>query len=237
MPRKRITKKLEHLVRDECKQACANPKCRVWATATHEIHHIDGDSSNSTLENLTLLCGSCHNQVTAGTFSESDVLLWKRMAQAGFLPLPAELEKPHTTIHNEGGIAGHTVNVGEVTFKQAKGSSKAPVLPGTIGADPDMRTYADYLVKRYIEWRKIGQKIDKRPFRPASVHGILGEGFGSPSSVMHISQERFSDWVRSAQAKIDGTVWGRKNKNRNYHTYQEHLEKRKGSAASEGKTP
>ncbi len=232
MPRTRITKKLEHLVRDECKQACANPKCREWATASHEIHHIDGDSSNSTLENLILLCGSCHNQVTVGTFSEADVLLWKRMAQAGFLPLPAELGTTHTTINNQGGIAGHTVNVGEVNFKPARGSSKAPVLPGTIGADPNMRTYANYLVKRYVDWRKKGQAKDKRHFNPGSAHGILAEGFGSPSTVMHISQDRFFEWVKAAQCKIDRTTWGRINKHRNYHSYEEHLLERKPRSVS-----
>lgn len=226
MARKRIPKNVEHLVRDECRQACANPKCRQWATATHEFHHIDGDSSNSTVENLILLCGSCHNQVSVGIFSEADVCLWKRMAEAGYLPTPSELLPAGTTIHNHGGIAGTEINVENLTIKQPKTSKTTPTLPGTIGADADMRTYADYLVKRYIEWRKKGVAIDRRSFSPGSAHGILGEGFGSPSTVMHIPQSRFIEWVAQAQFKIDRTAWGKINKHRNYHSYEEHLKQR-----------
>jgi hypothetical protein len=40
-----------------------------------------------------------------------------------------------------------------------------------------MRTYADYLVKKYIEWRKKGFAKDKRLFAAGSAHGILAEGF------------------------------------------------------------
>jgi hypothetical protein len=81
-------KSIEHQVREECGQACANPSCREWSTASHEIHHIDGNRANSVKANLLLLCGTCHNKEKAGVISEGDVRLWKRMAEAGALPPP-----------------------------------------------------------------------------------------------------------------------------------------------------
>src|SRR6266550_3957166 len=86
--RVRPTKAIEHQVREECGQACANPDCRVWSTATHQLHHIDGDRSNTSQANLILLCANCHAQQIAGIISESDVMLWKRMAEAKSLPPP-----------------------------------------------------------------------------------------------------------------------------------------------------
>ena len=227
--RKRIPKTVENAVREECAQACANPKCREWSTATHELHHIDSDPSNSILKNLILLCGSCHNKVEGGICSEADVILWKRMAESDFLPPPKGQVSPGPTvaIHTNQGIAGHSVHIERVIIKRTKKNKNEP-LPGTIGADPDMRTYATYLVGKYIECRKLGQKYDRRSFSPGSAHGILGEGFGSPSSVMHISESRFLDWVAHAQAKIDNTAWGRINKNRKYHSWEEHLSERHG---------
>lgn len=99
--------------------------------------------------------------------------------------------------------------------------------------DPDMRTYADYLVKRYIKWRKLSLKFDNRKFSPESAHGIPGEGFGSPSTVMMISQGRFLQWIVQAQTKIDRTIWGQNNPHRNYHTWEEHLAQRHGSKSKE----
>lgn len=99
-----------------------------------------------------------------------------------------------------------------------------------------MRTYADYLVKRYIEWRKKGDiqlkkvgRPPKKPFSPGAAHSILGEGFGVTNSVNLISEGSFFQWVQAAQAKINRTVWGKTNKSRNFHTWEEHLKERHGS--------
>lgn len=232
--RKKPAKSLEHQIREECGQACANPNCREWSTATHELHHIDLDRSNTVKSNLILLCASCHSKQQVGVISEADVMLWKRMAEAHALPPPkGSPPPPGTTIHHNYGVAGNTVNIGQVNMpRSGAAKGRREVTPGLIEADADMRTYANYLVGRYIDWRKKGQDIDGRRFAPGSAHGILGEGFGSPTSVLLIPQGRFFDWVASAHAKIDRTAWGRINKNRrgrNYHTWEEHLAERHGA--------
>lgn len=232
--RKKPAKSLEHQVREECGQACANPNCREWSTATHELHHIDQDRSNTVKSNLILLCSNCHGKQQVGVISEADVMLWKRMSEAKALPPPKGTPPSSgTTIENNYGVAGTTVNIQELTMRHsAPAKGRREVTPGLIEADADMRTYANYLVGRYIDWRKKSQDIDRRRFSPGSAHGILGEGFGSPTSVLLIPQGRFVDWVASAQAKIDRTAWGRINKSRrgrNYHTWEDHLAERHGT--------
>jgi hypothetical protein len=77
--------------------------------------------------------------------------------------------------------------------------------------------------------RKKGFAIDRRRFSPGSAHGILAEGFGSPSSVLLIPQSRFFDWIQRAQAKIDRTVFGKINLAKgsiNYHSWEQHLSER-----------
>lgn len=229
--RKSIPKAIEHQVREQCGQACANPTCRKWSTATHELHHINGDRSCSVVENLILLCANCHSEEKQGVISPAQVMTWKRMAEFGYLPPPAGQRPASKTImrDNHGVIADH-LQVENLTIKQTKEkSARSAPLPGTVGADADMRDYANYLSKRYIDWRKkgISMGIDKRSFSPASAQGILCEGFGSQSSLI-LPQARFHEWVGKAQSKIDATVWGRMNPNRNYHTWEEHLKLRHG---------
>jgi hypothetical protein len=231
--RVRPPKATQHQVREECGQACANPSCRELSSASHEVHHIDGNTADSSRENLILLCGTCHNKEIAGVISMADVLLWKRMAQAGALPPPKGVQATSiVSIQDNSGIAGHVVNINTVKLQSRSGPrTRREITPGLIEADPDMRTYATYLVGRYIKWRKNGKSVDSRLFNPGSAHGILGEGFGSPSSVLLIPQTRFFAWVAQAQAKIDNTVFGQSNKRkvgRNFHSWEEHLAERRG---------
>jgi hypothetical protein len=229
--RKKPTKAVEHQVREQCGQACANPTCREWSTATHQLHHIDGNRANSVRENLILLCASCHTRQIAGIISESDVRLWKRMAESQALPPPKGQLGASTIMRDNYGVAAQTVNVATLNVRRERQSSgRRQITPGLIEADPDMRAYATYLVKKYIDWRKKGQRIDGRSFSPASAHGILAEGFGSESALL-IPQERFHKWVIQAQRKIDRTTFGRINSKRgvrNYHTWEEQLAQRHG---------
>jgi hypothetical protein len=229
--RQSIPKAVEHQLREQCGQACANPDCRKSNTATHELHHIDNDRSRSVLENLILLCANCHSEEQQGIISPAKIDMWKRMAEFGYLRSQAVQHPPTSTVMRDNhGIVAEQVHVGNLTVNLKKElSGKAPMMPGTVGADADMRDYANYLVKRYIAWRKKGieKGIDRRRFVPASAQGILCEGLGAESAHM-VAQKRFFDWVSQAQRKIDATVWGKMNRHRNYHTWEEHLKERHG---------
>jgi len=124
---------------------------------------------------------------------------------------------------------GNTVNIGSIKVARDQRGKSAKDLPGTIGADVDMRTYAKYLVDKYIDCRQKGEKRIqqyKRPFAPGSAHGILGEGFGVTNSVYHIPQSRFHDWVESAQVKIRRTVFAKTLQHEFFHSWEEHLRQR-----------
>lgn len=131
-------------------------------------------------------------------------------------------------------IAGDENIVNVKVPRDSRGKS-ARDLPGTIGADPDMRTYAKYLVDKYIKCRLEGEKRIqqyRRPFSPGSAHSILGEGFSVTNSVYQISQSNFHKWVAAAQAKIRRTVFAKRLPHDFFHTWKEHLRQR-GSHGSD----
>lgn len=132
-------------------------------------------------------------------------------------------------------IAGDKNTVNVKVPRDSRGKS-ARDLPGTIGADPDMRTYAQHLVDKYIKCRLEGEKRIqqyRRPFSPASAHGILGEGFGVTNSVYQIAQGHFFDWVAAAQAKIRRTVFAKRLPHDIFHTWEEHLRQRRSNGPSD----
>lgn len=238
--RKVLTKALERKIILEANGQC--PWCQKKVVAAEvEIHHIDEDRSNNSPENLILVCRNHHGQIGARLIPEWEVKLKKQI-----LCNPGTLERLGLTKKQEtpppaspvvgrdnSGIAGNQVNIGTVNLRNG-GKGKRSVTPGLIEADPDMRTYATYLVGRYIKWRQNGASKDKRKFFPGSAHGILSKGFGSPGSVLLIPASKFHLWVEKAQAKIDGTIFGQANTrsgNPNYHSWQQHLTERHGASS------
>ena len=71
------------------------PFCGVADVAVLETHHINGDPSNTKIENLIVICGKCHSKITCGEISPADVhakkveLFWShKAAPRRSLPLP-----------------------------------------------------------------------------------------------------------------------------------------------------
>lgn len=223
----------KHLLHDQLESACA--VCRDSTSAKLEIHHIDCDTQNPTLENLLLLCGGCHNEFTVGTKTEADARMFKRMAETGHLQPRKNIRKDASTdgkVVNSGtnnGLMADTIHVKNLKVPRDRNGKTSRELPGTIGADVEMRTYATYLVGKYIKCRQEGEKWVKqynRPFHPGSAHGILGKGFGVTNSVLQIRQDSFFAWVASAQQKIRGTVFAKNLGHEFFHSWDEHLRQR-----------
>lgn len=128
------------------------------------------------------------------------------------------------------GFMAEKIHIKNVKIPRDRAGKSSRELPGTIGADPDMRTYADYLVKKYIDARKKGEKWVKQyrtSFHPGAAHSILGEGFGVTNSVFQISQDSFFQWIESAQQKIRRTVFAKTLGHEFFHSWEEHLRQRR----------
>jgi hypothetical protein len=245
--RKSLTKALQRQVFCEAGSKC--PWCDVPLTpAIAEIHHIDFDRTNNSIENLILVCRNHHGEIGKQVIPHWEVMLKKQMLcnpgvlerlgltakpkaeQKGSRPLRKAKPKKSPIVNGDNhGIAGLHVNIETATFKTSNGKGRRENTPGLIESDPDMRTYATDLVARYIEYRLNGQKIEDsrrnprrarpRPFSPGAAHTILGTKFGSQKSVLLISQSRFQEWVRETQKKIDGTTLGKINRSKRYPNY------------------
>lgn len=58
--------------------------CPETEVAALQIHHMDGDRTNSALANLLLACATCHAKITGGIISAEEVRLKKlQFAQPG----------------------------------------------------------------------------------------------------------------------------------------------------------
>jgi len=229
-PIKAVTK---HLLNEQFDTACA--VCRDGTSAKLEIHHIDGDTQNPTLENLMILCGGCHNEFTLGTKTEADARMFKRMAETGHLQSRKghpKFPESSTRILNDGtnnGFMAKEIHIKTLKIPRDRSGKSSRELPGTIGADADMRSYATYLVGKYIKSRQEGEKWVQQyrsSFHPGSAHNILGQGFGVTNSVLQVSQESFFRWVASAQEKIRRTVFAKNLGHEFFHSWEEHLRQR-----------
>ena len=192
--------------------------------AALQIHHIDEDPSNNTLENLFLVCGSCHGKITGGVISETDVKLRKR--QVEWMPtLPTtpttNCGSPIVSVQNSrvgGDVAQHITKIS---------TPKAPKILhplGSIGADLSMKGYIDYLLTRYFSHRKADASFGRRTgFSHAEIHTSIQREFGSKT--FFIPSHHFDDLVLFLQHRIDRTILGKTNLSRgipNYHSYSEH---------------
>lgn len=61
---------------------CKCPFCSTTEVSVFEIHHIDGDRSNSGIENLIILCPTCHTKVERGSITNEEVITTKRILGA-----------------------------------------------------------------------------------------------------------------------------------------------------------
>lgn len=119
-----------------------------------------------------------------------------------------------------------------VTIKTSRKKVAVPLPPDAIGANIEMRSYTEYLIKRYIEWRLAGVESgkDKRRFHPSMIHQLIEREFGARANL--IPQTEFERLVTFLQNAIDGTVQGRIKGAygvRSFHSYVEHLEKLRGN--------
>lgn len=237
---------------------CDLPICEESGTLTGQICHIKGESpggprhdplqteaERNGFENLVLMCGRHHhiidNEVTQYPVEKLHEI--KRAHEGSGVPvIPRDFDKilrqvtntasEINVIHNRGQVAiqspgaimGHNVTVktnkSKVVF--------APPL-GTVGADAKMSSYIKYLIDKYNYYLKFDQTKPGRGKYPVFQQALKKE-FGQWQL---LEEFRFEELVTYLKIRIDKTIFGRVNKsrgNRNYHSFEEHGQRRKGKS-------
>lgn len=194
------------------------PFCGVAEVAVLEIHHIDGDPSNSKIENLIVVCGNCHSKITSGEISLADVhakkmeLFWTHRTE------PRQAEKSHrqSVSVNAASVSGSII-ANTVTFGR-KRSPRMQYPVDSIGADTIKKGYIDYLIKRYFDYRKADASYGSfRPFNHAEIHTTIQRKFKAKTFFIHVARfAELSDYIKS---RVDQTILGRNNRSRGVSNY------------------
>ncbi len=227
MPKARTTvpARTQKRVYQEANSRC--PFCSEAEVAALEIHHIDGDPSNNAFENLILVCATCHSKISDGVLREAEVQSMKQELKSS-IARTAALEL---------GRAGVAVSILNSTFRgdiahtiTKISGGRAPRVKhpdGSIGADLPMKGYIDYLIHRYYNYRSAdGTYRVQSSFSHAVIHQNIQRRFGHKTYFMPVAL--FSELVEYLQHCIDRTIQGKRNRaqgNRNYHSYEEHLQR------------
>jgi hypothetical protein len=209
-----------------------------------QIAHVDDDPSNNDPDNLAWLCLDHHAEWHARTrmtkgFKAAELKTHRESLyhaiEQGVLPdddgPPPRIIKLHPTFNTTTGDKSTVINAaGDVNYTVRAGR-KPPAVgppPDAIGSSIEMRSYIEYLTKRYIDWRQKGIEggIDRRQFHPSKIHQLVAQNFGARTYL--VPQSRFADLIEFLQAAIDNTIWGKNSRHRNYHSFNEHREQVRG---------
>lgn len=203
--------------------------CPEHEVAALQAHHIDLDPANNVLENLLVVCATCHSKITGGVISESDVRTKKREVE--WMHGQRAMQKPPAAVSVS--ITGSSFR-GDIAQNLTKiVSPHAPRVihpAGSLGADLRKKGYIDYLITRYFEFRRAGKSFgDKRPFSHSVIHTTIQKEFGHKTFFNPV--EFFPRLASFLQSKIDKTILGKNNASQhipNYHSFDEHLREQSG---------
>jgi len=256
-PSQSVIKRLFALSRN----VCAFPNCTIaivqpTGTLTGKICHIKAmsqggprydstqtDKERNSFQNLILLC-SVHHDIIDDQPEKFSVEVLQDMKETherdGDVKLSQENARLVRQLINSSlpfeaqfmvGSPG-AIQARNLTIKTARksGPSIQPPLD-SIGASSEMKSYVEYLIRRYIDWRRRGRTSgkDQRQFHPSMIHKNVEKTFGARTNL--VPQSRFADLVEFLQDRIDDTITGKLSRSQdkpNYHTFDEHLAKLHG---------
>lgn len=261
-PTEATTKRLFALSRNRCAfPKCTTPIVQLSGTVTGEICHIkarnpggprydatQSDEQRHAFDNLVLFC-SVHHKIVDDQPARFTVELLKDMKEMH--ERDGSIELTQTDAHLARRLLDsylHIVASGEaqvmvaspggiqarnLTIKTSRKNLPIPLPADAIGASIAMRSYAEYLVKRYVDWRLKGvvSGKDGRRFHPSMAHQLVERKFGARTYL--VPQDRFHDLARFLQEAIDETIEGRIKRShgvRNYHSFEEHQAQLRGEA-------
>lgn len=224
-PRNAPTKAMERKVILEAGGRC--PWCstaRKLTPGEASIHHIDGDRSNSVLENLILVCRNHHGQIEEQLIPKWEVDFKKvclnnpaTLERLGLKPLQdaPEAKKKRPTKraavngNNSGIVAGEITNHGTMagTIKITKPAKTQIQVIGSLVTSADHYGYVEYLIKKlshYRSWRPGG---GGPPDNPGAVRKIFERELGRLPKDFPL--ERFDHAVSYFTGKLQKTALGK----------------------------
>ena len=251
-PTQKTVKHLFAVSRNRCAfPNCQLPLVENSGTVTGQIAHIKAVSENGprydseqtdeerhSFDNLILLCGRHHTVIDAEVehYTATSLTEMKRTHEkqntALIHPKSSAIADElilryrnfivvqsggKVAIGSPGAIQADTVNI-----KTTK--SQVNVLPpaGSIGNDPCMASYIEYLIGRYQDYQK-QHKEKVGTFKYIAIYNAIRREFGSRWKTLPAFQ--FDALCVFLCKRIDGTRVGRIRKKRNqmnYHSYSEH---------------
>ncbi len=121
---------------------------------------------------------------------------------------------------------GDILNVGSITIRGGQKRRLPTIYPtGCIGSDLRQRNYIRYLVERYNRFKQADTSFGQaqRRFSFAVIFKHIEAEFRAPT--YFIPRARFEELVDYLQARIDGTILGKRNTARgqgNYESFDEY---------------
>lgn len=223
-PRKTPSRAIERQIILESEGKC--PWCesgKKLKAAEIEIHHIDGNRSNSVLENLILTCRNHHGQIERQLIPNWEVILKKQcltnpatLERLGLKPkkdVPKKTKKKRAQPSvggNNNGISANVINNSGTmagTVKMVK-PTKGPVLVhGSLVTSVDHYGYTEYLIKRLSKYRSWRPGGGGPPDNPGAVRNIFERELGRLPKDFPL--DRFDDATRYLLRKIAKTTLGR----------------------------
>ncbi|MDH3976142.1 MAG: HNH endonuclease [Deltaproteobacteria bacterium] len=222
MSRKSIPEKIKKLIFQEAGMMC--PMCGETDVSTFDIHHIQPFKLVEVHDedNMILLCKNCHGKVTAGDYSESQILRLKVALANGRHPY-IKKKKPSNVINLRNSInTGILANKLEINSTNKVIKLNAP--EGCIGANRDHRNYVKRLIDRYHEFKKAEVGTGKMNY--AIFYKTIQRKFGAKWDMLPLNV--FDSLCQYLQNRIDETVLGKNKKKKGikrYSTFPEYLEK------------
>lgn len=200
------------------------PFCTNDEVGHFEIHHIDENPSNNEINNLILLCPTCHSKITKKDISNYDVLKKK----FDLITNPKSSNKKENSSVNfnsnvENAIVG---NNNTISIKKTTKQVKPKYPEGCIGFDTIKANYIGHLIKRYNEYKEY--EVGKEKMNFGAFGASLKREFkiAPTRTIYNVPIDRFLELSTYIQGRIEKTKLARiKGKNhKNYSTFEEFSE-------------
>lgn len=216
-----IPKHTEKLIYQQANSRC--PFCECDEISLLDIHHIVPRSEGGSNEpsNLILSCKNCHARIHSGSISQDEVHRVKKSLGAVIYRMPGAPEPPpFSNVVSIGGDANGSIVAGQVTIHgDARLPSKMNHPAGSIGADLLRKNYVQYLVRRYDEFRQVGQRSygQKGGHQYGAIHKNIQGKF--KAKTYFIPAERFEEHVAYLHGRIDKTLQAKRNRAQGHRAY------------------